>query len=181
MTQQPATQRTTAWANAHDVASAHDAEVIELHQGILLELASTSTSPCAPPCMQSPNEVGTWSLEYLGPGFHVQLRIARRNRQARLDGWMSPAQPIKVFLSSLLHKPTVLEAQVSDTGRFEFPIAPTGACRMSFADRGPRSAPGDPAVLDLTACMMPTVWTQGGRRSPVRPPVKYWSATFRSH
>ncbi len=83
------------------------------------------------------DEVGTWSLEYLGPGFHVQLRIARRNRQARVDGWMSPAQPIKVFLSSLLRQPVVLEAQVSDTGRFEFPIAPSGACRMSFVtDRG---------------------------------------------
>lgn len=83
------------------------------------------------------NEVGTWSLEYLGPGFHVQLRIARRNRQARVDGWMSPAQPIKVFLSSLLRQPVVLEAQVSESGRFEFPIAPSGACRMSFVtDRG---------------------------------------------
>jgi hypothetical protein len=78
------------------------------------------------------NEVGTWSLEYLGPGFHVQLRIARRQRQARIDGWMSPAQPIKIFLSSLLRQPIVLEAQVSDSGRFEFPVAPTGACRMSF-------------------------------------------------
>lgn len=83
------------------------------------------------------NEVGTWSLEYLGPGFHVQLRIARRNRQARVDGWMSPAQPIKVFLSSLLRQPVVLEAHVSESGRFEFPVAPSGACRMSFVtDRG---------------------------------------------
>ncbi len=82
-------------------------------------------------------EVGTWSLEYLGPGFHVQLRIARRNRQARVDGWMSPAQPIKIFLSSLLRHPVVLEAQVGETGRFEFPVAPTGACRMSFVtERG---------------------------------------------
>ena len=131
MTQQPATQRTTAWANAQDVDGVHDAEVIELHQGILLELGEHEQVRTA--MTQIPNEVGTWSLEYLGPGFHVQLRIARRNRQARLDGWMSPARPIKVILSSLLHKPTVLEAQVSDSGRFEFPIAPTGACRMSFA------------------------------------------------
>jgi hypothetical protein len=42
----------------------------------------------------APHEVDTWSLEYLGPGFHVQLRIVRRHRQARVDGWVSPAQPM---------------------------------------------------------------------------------------
>ena len=125
MSQQPATQRTTEWANVHD--GVPDDNVIDL------TLVRGDHESVRTAMLHTPNEVGTWSLEYLGPGFHVQLRIARRNRQARLDGWMSPAQPIKVFLSSLLHKPTVLEAQVSDTGRFEFPIAPTGACRMSFA------------------------------------------------
>jgi hypothetical protein len=80
----------------------------------------------------SAHEIGTWALEYLGPGFHVQLRIARRNRQARVDGWMSPAQPIKILLSSLLRHPVILEAEVSESGRFEFPVAPSGACRMSF-------------------------------------------------
>jgi hypothetical protein len=94
--------------------------------------------------LQSANEVGTWSLEYLGPGFHVQLRIARRHRQARLDGWVSPPQPIKVFLSSLLRAPVVLEAQVSESGRFEFPIAPTGACRMSFVTEGRGRPPATP-------------------------------------
>lgn len=126
VSQQPASQRTTEWANAHHGVPDDD-NVIDLSV-VLSEHDSVRSA-----MLQTPNEVGTWSLEYLGPGFHVQLRIARRNRQARLDGWMSPAQPIKVILSSLLHKPTVLEAQVSDTGRFEFPIAPTGACRMSFA------------------------------------------------
>lgn len=77
-------------------------------------------------------ETGTWSLEYLGPGFRVQLRISRRGRQARLDGWVSPPQPMTVMLSSVLRKSGVLEAQVSDSGRFEFPIAPAGACRMTF-------------------------------------------------
>lgn len=88
------------------------------------------------------HEVGTWSLEYLGPGFHVQLRIARRQRQARIDGWMSPAQPIKILLTSLLRHPVVLEAHVGESGRFEFPTAPTGACRMSFVtdDRGRHTA-----------------------------------------
>ena len=38
--------------------------------------------------LRAPDETGTWSLEYLGPGFRVQLRISRRGRQARLDGWV---------------------------------------------------------------------------------------------
>ena len=82
--------------------------------------------------MRAPDETGTWSLEYLGPGFRVQLRISRRGRQARLDGWVSPPQPMTVMLSSVLRKGGVLEAQVSDSGRFEFPVAPAGACRMTF-------------------------------------------------
>lgn len=81
---------------------------------------------------RAPDETGTWSLEYLGPGFRVQLRISRRHRQARLDGWVSPPQPMTVMLSSVLRKSGVLEAQVSDSGRFEFPVAPAGACRMTF-------------------------------------------------
>jgi hypothetical protein len=81
---------------------------------------------------RAPDETGTWSLEYLGSGFRVQLRISRRGRQARLDGWVSPPQPMTVMLSSVLRKGGVLEAQVSDSGRFEFPVAPAGACRMTF-------------------------------------------------
>lgn len=82
--------------------------------------------------LRAPDETGTWSLEYLGPGFRVQLRVSRRHRQARLDGWVSPPQPMTVMLSSVLRKGAVLEAQVSDSGRFEFPVAPAGACRMTF-------------------------------------------------
>jgi hypothetical protein len=87
--------------------------------------------------VRAPDETGTWSLEYLGPGFRVQLRVSRRHRQARLDGWVSPPQPMTVFLSSVLRKGGVLEAHVSESGRFEFPIAPSGACRMSFVTESP--------------------------------------------
>ncbi|MFL6062025.1 MAG: hypothetical protein ACJ72E_12400 [Marmoricola sp.] len=128
-------QRTAAWADAHEATLSlvtEDDHVLELLEHVD---AVRTAVPVA-------HEVGTWSLEYLGPGFHVQLRIARRQRQARIDGWMSPARPIKIFLSSLLRDPVVLEAQVSESGRFEFPAAPTGACRMSFVteDRGRPSA-----------------------------------------
>ena len=87
--------------------------------------------------VRAPDETGTWSLEYLGPGFRVQLRISRRGRQARLDGWVSPPQPMTVMLSSVLRKSGTLEAQVGDSGRFEFPVAPSGACRMTFVTESP--------------------------------------------
>ena len=87
--------------------------------------------------LRAPDETGTWSLEYLGPGFRVQLRVSRRQRQARVDGWVSPPQPMTVMLSSVLRKGTVLEAQVSDSGRFEFPVAPSGACRLTFVTDSP--------------------------------------------
>jgi hypothetical protein len=82
--------------------------------------------------LRAPEEVGTWSLEYLGPGFRVQVRISRSARQARLDGWLVPAQPMTVFLTSMGKKPTTSETQVGDSGRFEFPVTPTGACRLTF-------------------------------------------------
>ena len=82
--------------------------------------------------LRAPDEVGTWSLEYLGPGFRVQVRISRSQRQARLDGWVVPAQPMTVFLTSMGAKPTTDETQVGESGRFEFPVTPTGACRLTF-------------------------------------------------
>jgi hypothetical protein len=97
----------------------------------LAGVRSTST------IQRAPDETGTWSLEYAGPGFRVQLRISRRGRHARLDGWLSPPQPMTVMLSSVLRKGGVLEAQVSDAGRFEFPVAPAGACRMTFVTDSP--------------------------------------------
>ena len=82
--------------------------------------------------LRAPDEVGTWSLEYLGPGFRVQVRISRSARQARLDGWVVPARPMTVFLTSMGRNSTSEETRVSDTGRFEFPVTPTGACRLTF-------------------------------------------------
>lgn len=82
--------------------------------------------------LRAPDEVGTWSLEYLGPGFRVQVRISRSQRQARLDGWVTPAQPLTVHLTSAGRGSDADEAQVAGSGRFEFPATPTGACRLTF-------------------------------------------------
>lgn len=82
--------------------------------------------------LRAPDEVGTWSLEYLGPGFRVQVRISRGQRQARLDGWVVPARPMTVSLTATGKRGSTDEAQVSESGRFEFPVTPTGACRLTF-------------------------------------------------
>lgn len=82
--------------------------------------------------LRAPNEVGTWSLEYLGPGFRVQVRISRNHRQARLDGWVVPAQPMTVHLTSMGRNGSSDETQVGASGRFEFAATPTGACRLTF-------------------------------------------------
>lgn len=158
MSRRFATQRDPDWANDLDGSVlpdgplAYDEQLVEdLDQDLaaeplhLVPLGQRPNLVRSTSLLQNAHEIGTWSLEYLGPGFHVQLRILRRNRQARLDGWMSPARPITVLLASLLRKPVILETRVSDSGRFEFPFAPTGACRMSFiiddAGRPPATPP----------------------------------------
>lgn len=132
MSREFAIQRNTEWADAvDDIVGAE--EFLEYGEPLRLVHQDERTPAVRTASLLSQaHEIGTWSLEYLGPGFHVQLRILRRNRQARLDGWMSPARPITVLLASMLRKPVILETRVSDSGRFEFPVAPTGACRMSF-------------------------------------------------
>lgn len=91
--------------------------------------------------LRAPDEVGTWSLEYLGPGFRVQVRISRSQRQARLDGWVVPAQPMTVFLTSMGKNTSTVEAQVGASGRFELPVAPTGACRLTFVSDSSSARP----------------------------------------
>lgn len=137
MTGEFAIQRTARWADAVD--DLLDAEPFgpepfgpEPERLHLVHDDDRSASVRTTSLLRQAHEVGAWSLEYLGPGFHVQLRIVRRQRQARVDGWMSPVRPVTVLLASMLRKPVVLETRVSDSGRFEFPMAPTGACRMSF-------------------------------------------------
>lgn len=155
MRPQFASQRDPDWSFAYD-HSAQDADPVhesfddlapELLAGpiALVPLGQRADLVRSTAALHNAHEIGSWSLEYLGPGFHVQLRIVRRNRMARLDGWMSPARPITVMLTSLLRKPVILETRVGDSGRFEFPTAPTGACRMSFivddAGRPPSTPP----------------------------------------
>lgn len=78
-------------------------------------------------------EMGAWTLEYLGPGLRVQLRIHHRGPIAHLSGWISPAIAARVFLVPMDRRGTPTEAVVSPSGRFEYEhITGSGGYRLAF-------------------------------------------------
>lgn len=81
----------------------------------------------------SPVEVGAWTLEYLGPGFRVQVRVNSRDRYSHVSGWMSPAIAARVFLLPMADRGASSEALLSVSGRFEFDhLAGRGGYRLAF-------------------------------------------------
>jgi hypothetical protein len=87
-----------------------------------------------------PVEVGAWTLEYLGPGFRVQLRVTSRGRWGHISGWIAPATVARVFLVPVTRHDAPTEAVISETGRFEFDRLPSaGGYRLAFlTDAGER-------------------------------------------
>jgi hypothetical protein len=80
-----------------------------------------------------PVEVGAWTLDYLGPGFRVQLRVTARGRSGHISGWMAPAHTTRVFLVSVGRREAHLEAVISGAGHFEFDgLATGGGYRLAF-------------------------------------------------
>lgn len=84
--------------------------------------------------VQERDEVGTWSLEYVGPDVRVFIRITHVEGRHRIDGWVVPTRPLTVRLTA--EEPRSLPQQVSvdEHGRFAFPDAPSGAARMTFVE-----------------------------------------------
>jgi len=82
---------------------------------------------------RQPYEVGAWSLDYLGPGFRVQVRVVRRGGRAGLDGFLSSARPTTVVLTHLETRAT-LETRASFSGRFEFLALPPGASQLTIVE-----------------------------------------------
>jgi hypothetical protein len=81
----------------------------------------------------SPVEVGAWTLEYLGPGFRVQVRVSSRGRYSHISGWMSPAVAARVFLLSMADRSEAAEAELSPSGRFEYDhLTRAGGYRLAF-------------------------------------------------
>jgi len=80
-----------------------------------------------------PVEVGAWTLDYLGPGFRVQLRVTARGRSGHVSGWMAPAVAARVFLVPVGRRDEYVEAVISGAGHFEFDGLPTGGgYRLAF-------------------------------------------------
>ena len=78
-------------------------------------------------------DVGAWTLDYLGPGFRVQLRVTSRGRWGHIAAWMSPATAARAFLVPVGRCDASEEAGVSANGRFEFDrLRPGGGYRLAF-------------------------------------------------
>jgi hypothetical protein len=79
------------------------------------------------------DEVGAWSMEYVGPEFRVYVRLTRFEDRTRLDGWVVPARPLTVRLRAA-DQSIPQKAPVDEHGRFEFARASQGLCRLSFVE-----------------------------------------------
>jgi hypothetical protein len=74
----------------------------------------------------------TVALEFAGTSYRVLVRISTVDGQRRLDGWIVPAVPMRVFVGP--HSDAVAHARQSadadGDGRFEFVEPPRGEIRL---------------------------------------------------
>jgi hypothetical protein len=80
-----------------------------------------------------PETSDTVALEFAGTTYRVMVRISNADEgQRRLDGWVVPALPMRVFLGpqgdALAH--TRQSAYADRDGRFEFPTPMSGEVRL---------------------------------------------------
>jgi hypothetical protein len=93
-----------------------------------------------------PETSATVTLEFAGSTYRVLVRIGDADDgQRRLDGWVVPALPMRVFLGTegdaLAH--TRQSADADRDGRFEFPAPMTGEVRLWLL---PQAGRGNDAV-----------------------------------
>jgi hypothetical protein len=98
----------------------------------------------------------TVALEFAGTSYRVLLRISTADGHRRLDGWVVPAVPLRVYLGSqggdalahtLAH--TMQSADADADGRFEFPSPVTGQVRLWLLPQA-RAGEGAPAAPFVT-------------------------------
>ena len=102
----------------------------------LLTLVETSDDALAGVRHSAPEEgpeTGAWMLEYEGPDVRVYVRLTRIEDRTRLDGWVVPVKPLTVQLRAD-GDDEVLESEVDEFGRFEFPSTAPGLSRLTFVD-----------------------------------------------
>jgi hypothetical protein len=80
----------------------------------------------------APGDEATVALEFAGTSYRVLVRISTVDGQRRLDGWVVPAVPLRVFLGA--HDDTLANTRqhvdADDDGRFEFSSPVTGQVRL---------------------------------------------------
>jgi hypothetical protein len=90
----------------------------------------------------------TVALEFAGTSYRVLVRISTVDGHRRLDGWVVPAVPMRIFLGppgdASAHGRQSVDAD--EDGRFEFAAPPTGEARLWLLPRPgdqPSDQPGD--------------------------------------
>jgi hypothetical protein len=85
-----------------------------------------------------PETSDTVALEFAGTTYRVLVRISGSDDARRLDGWVVPALPMRVYLGppgdALAH--TRQSAYADRDGRFEFPEPMTGEVRLWLLPQG---------------------------------------------
>lgn len=97
-----------------------------------------------------PETSATVALEFAGSTYRVLVRISEtEDGGRRLDGWVVPALPLRVFLGppgdDLAH--TRQSAYADRDGRFEFPSAMSGEVRLWLLPQGLGDAPPPPPFV----------------------------------
>jgi hypothetical protein len=88
-------------------------------------------------------DTGAWMLEYEGPDVRIYLRLTRIEDRTRLDGWVVPVKSLTVQLRAdgADSPDEVLESEIDEFGRFEFPATPAGLSRLTFVDAAQGAKP----------------------------------------
>jgi hypothetical protein len=90
----------------------------------------------------------TVALEFAGTSYRVLVRVSTVDGRRRLDGWIVPGVPMRIFLGP--HSDEVAyarqRADAGDDGRFEFVEPPRGELRLWLLPRPGADADVTPFV-----------------------------------
>jgi hypothetical protein len=91
----------------------------------------------------------TVALEFAGTSYRVLVRISTVDGHRRLDGWVVPAVPMRIFLGPPGESPDVTGqgADSDQDGRFEFPAPPAGEARLWLLPRAGDDASSAPPFV----------------------------------
>jgi hypothetical protein len=98
----------------------------------LVERVDHAAGTRGAPDVAAPGDEATVALEFAGTSYRVLVRISTSEGHRRLDGWVVPAVPLRVFLGPEgdALADTRQSAESDADGRFEFPAAVTGQVRL---------------------------------------------------